>query len=114
MAQFGFFDADKRLSALSAKGDSRVGISAPIHKGGRCIRPLTEAEARANHRKSKVRALVEHVFSAEENSPGGQLVRTIGIGRAKFKIGLRNFAYNIRRVVILERAGAAWREESVR
>ena len=27
MAQFSFFDADKRLSALSAKGDPLVGIS---------------------------------------------------------------------------------------
>ena len=27
MAQFGFFDADKRLSALSLKGDPLVGIS---------------------------------------------------------------------------------------
>ena len=30
MAQFGFFDADKRLSALSAKGDPLVGISALV------------------------------------------------------------------------------------
>ena len=30
MAQFSFFDADKRLSALSAKGDPLVGISALV------------------------------------------------------------------------------------
>ncbi len=70
-------------------------------------RRLTEAEARANHRKSKVRARIEHVFGAQENAPGGRLVRTIGIVRAKIKIGLQNFAYNIRRLVILERAAAA-------
>ena len=30
MAQFDFFDADKRLAALSAKGDPLVGISALV------------------------------------------------------------------------------------
>ena len=57
---------------------------------------------------------IEHVFGAQENAPGGRLVRTIGIVRAKIKIGLQNLAYNIRRLVLLERAAAAWREESVR
>ena len=50
---------------------------------------------------------IEHVFGAQENAPGGRLVRTIGIVRAKIKIGLQNLAYNIRRLMILERAAAA-------
>jgi IS5 family transposase len=58
---------------------------------------------RANYRKSKVRARIEHVFGAQENAPGERLVRTIGIMRAKVKIGLQNLAYNIRRLVFLER-----------
>jgi hypothetical protein len=29
--------------------------------------------------KSKVRARIEHVFGAQENAPGGRLVRSIGI-----------------------------------
>ena len=82
------------------------GFRSRIHKRGRRNRPLTEAEARANHRKSKVRARIEHVFGAQENAPGGRLVRTIGIVRAKIKIGLQNLAYNIRRLVFLERAAA--------
>jgi len=36
-------------------------------------------------------------------------VRTIGIVRARAKIGLQNLAYNIRRLVTLERLAAAWR-----
>jgi hypothetical protein len=44
---------------------------------------------------SKVRARVEHVFGAQQTSPGGRIVRTIGIVRAKAKIGLQNLAYNI-------------------
>ena len=83
------------------------GFRSRIHKRGRRNRPLTEAEARANYRKSKVRARIEHVFGAQENGLGGRLVRTIGIVRAKIKIGLQNLAYNIRRLVILERAAAA-------
>jgi hypothetical protein len=41
------------------------------------------------------------VFGAQQNSPGGRIVRTIGIARAKAKIGLQNLAYNIRRLVTL-------------
>ena len=83
------------------------GFRSRIHKRGRRNRPLTEAEARANHWKSKVRARIEHVFGAQENAPGGRLVRTIGIVRAKIKIGLQNLVYNFRRLVVLERMTAA-------
>jgi IS5 family transposase len=83
------------------------GFRSRIHKRGRRNRPLSDAETEANSRKSKVRARIEHVFGAQENAPGGRLVRTIGIVRAKIKIGLQNLAYNIRRLVILERVAAA-------
>src|SRR3954454_850477 len=43
--------------------------------------------ARANGRKSKVRAAVEHVF-AHPKGPMGLVVRTIGLARARVKIGL--------------------------
>src|SRR5450756_941866 len=68
---------------------------------------LSKAQENANHQKSKVRARVEHVFGAQQTSPGGRIVRTIGILRAKAKIGLQNLAYNIRRLVTLERMAAA-------
>jgi len=82
------------------------GLRSRIHKRGRRNRPLTEAEVAANTAKSKVRARIEHVFGAQENAPGGRLVRTIGIVRAKIKIGLQNLAYNIRRLVSLEQTAA--------
>src|SRR5882757_2315994 len=47
------------------------------------------------------------VFGAQQTSPGGRIIRTIGIARAKAKIGLQNLAYNIRRLVTLERMAAA-------
>jgi transposase, IS5 family len=38
---------------------------------------------------------------------GGKFVRTIGIARARVKIGMMNLAYNMRRLVWLERMAAA-------
>jgi transposase, IS5 family len=79
------------------------GFRSRIHERGRRNRPLSDAETEANSRKSKVRTRIEHVFVAQENAPGGRLVRTISIVRARTKIGLQNLAYNIRRLVFLER-----------
>jgi IS5 family transposase len=101
-----YADSAYRSSETEQRLKAR-GFRSRIHKRGRRNRPLSEAETEANYRKSKVRARIEHVFGAQENAPGGRLVRTIGIVRAKIKIGLQNFAYNIRRLVILERAAAA-------
>ena len=47
------------------------------------------------------------MFGARETSPGGRIVRTIGIVRARAKIGLQNLTYNIRRLMTLERIAAA-------
>ena len=54
-----------------------------------------------------MRARIEHVFGAQENAPGGRLIRTIGAVRAKAKIGLQNLAYNIRRLGTLEKMAPA-------
>jgi hypothetical protein len=48
-----------------------------------------------------------HVFAAQQTALGGRIVRTIGIVRARAKIGLQNLAYNIRRLVTLERIASA-------
>jgi IS5 family transposase len=47
------------------------------------------------------------VFGAQETAPGGRIVRTIGIVRARLKIGLQNLAYNMRRLMTLDRMAAA-------
>ena len=57
---------------------------------------------RGNKTRSKVRARVEHVFGAQSNDIGGTLVRSIGLMRAKARIGLKNLTYNMRRQVQLE------------
>ena len=92
-------EAERRLEAR--------GFRSRIHKRGRRNHPLSAAQVAANTVKSRVRARIEHVFGAQENAPGGRLVRTIGMARAKVKIGLQNFAYNIRRFVFLERTALA-------
>ena len=51
----------------------------------------------ANSRKSKIRAAVEHVF-AEQKSRMGLFIRTVGLARARVRIGLANLTYNIRRL----------------
>ena len=59
---------------------------------------------RANTAKSVVRSAVEHVF-AHQKGLMGVVVRTIGIARARVKIGLVNLAYNMRRLVWLSGRG---------
>src|SRR5262245_38812368 len=51
---------------------------------------------------------IEHVFSGRSKARGAVgIVRTIGTVRAHARIGLQNLAYNIRRLVMLERLAAA-------
>ena len=58
-------------------------------------------------RRAKIRKRVEHIFGFMENSMNGMFVRTIGLLRAKTKIGLMNLTYNICRFEQLHRLGVA-------
>jgi IS5 family transposase len=78
-------------------------LKSHIHRKGKRGKPLTEQAKGSNRTKSSVRVRVEHVFGAQTNDMGGTLVRTIGIVRAKAKIGMKNLAYNMRRLVQLRR-----------
>ena len=44
-----------------------------------------------------MRVQLKHIFGAQTNDMGATLVRTIGLVRAKAKIGMKNLAYNMRR-----------------
>ena len=83
------------------------GLKSRIHRKGHRNKPLTEREMQGNKTRSKVRARVEHVFGAQSNDMGGTLVRSIGLVRAKARIGLKNLTYNMRRLVQLERVAKA-------
>lgn len=76
----------------------RNGYVSDIHHKKPKGRPMSEAMARANGRRSKIRATVEHVF-AHQKARMGLFVRTIGIARARTKIGMVNLAYNLTRYV---------------
>jgi IS5 family transposase len=101
-----YADSAYRSAETEVKLNSR-GFRSRIHRRASRNHPLSKAQENANRRKSRVRARIEHVFGAQETAPGGRIVRTIGIARAKVKIGLQNLVYNIRRLVTLERMAAA-------
>src|SRR3974390_1754094 len=101
-----YADSAYRSAETEAKLSLR-GLRSRIHQRASRHHPLSKAQQKANRQKSRVRARIEHVFGAQQTSPGGRIVRTIGIARAKAKIGLQNLAYNIRRLVTLERMAAA-------
>ena len=83
------------------------GLKSRIHRRAYRNCELSEAQKAANTTRSKVRARVEHVFGDQKNAMGAELVRTIGIVRARCKIGMTNLVYNMRRFVCLERMAAA-------
>lgn len=74
------------------------GYVSDIHHKKPKGRPMSEATSRANGRRSKIRAFIEHVF-AQQKSRMGLFVRTIGMARATTKIGMVNLAYNLTRFV---------------
>jgi IS5 family transposase len=78
-------------------------LKSHIHRKGKRGKPLTAQAKGSNRTKSSVRVRVEHIFGAQTNDMGGTLVRTIGLVRAKAKIGMKNLAYNMRRLVQLRR-----------
>ena len=83
------------------------GLKSRIHRRAARNHPLSQKQEAANTVRSRVRARVEHVFGHQENSMGRKIVRTIGMARARFKIGMMNLGYNMRRLVQLERVAAA-------
>ena len=69
---------------------------------------MPKASARANARKSAIRARVEHVFAHQKNR-FGLFIRTLK--RAEAKLTLANLAYNMDRLIFHERRATAVRPE---
>jgi len=85
----------------SAKNEemlARRGFVSRLHRKKPKGKPMPERTRRANAKKSRVRSAVEHVF-AHQKGLMALTMRTIGLARAKVKIGLANLAYNMRRYV---------------
>ena len=94
-------DSAYRSEDIEAKVKAR-GLRSRIHRKGYRNRPLRDWEKAGNQSRSRFRARVEHVFGSQRNDMGGTLVRSIGLVRARARIGLKNLAYNMRRLVHLQ------------
>ena len=93
--------ADSAYRSEAREADlAKQGLESQIHEKGTRAAPLTEEQKASNRGKSTVRARVEHIFGAQAAMDGHGL-RTIGIERAKVKIGLLNLTYNMKRLVQL-------------
>ncbi|MBS3961634.1 MAG: transposase, partial [Sandarakinorhabdus sp.] len=87
----------KKNEAFLARGM----FKSHIHQKKPPRRPMPERTASANAKRSAVRSAVEHVFAAQKHRMG-LFIRTIGIARARIKIGMANLAYNFQRLIWLE------------
>jgi len=90
------YHSDKKLDEL-AKARFREYLQ---RKGCR-HKKLTDRGKKGNHRRSKIRNHVEHIFGVHAKRAGNFLPRATGLILAKAKIGLRNLAYNIDRYSLL-------------
>ena len=76
---------------------ARHGFTSHVHRRKPAGKPMPEHIRRGNATKSKHRAPIEHVYAVQKHMMD-MAVRTIGMARAKTKIGMANIAYNIRRL----------------
>ena len=115
--QINLFAEETQLQRLSELGDSLEKLNVidfesfrPLLEKVNCKerkskagKPLTDEQKERNRRKSKIRCRIEHVFGFITVSMHGLTVRSIGIKRAEFNIGLTNLVYNFCRYTILKR-----------
>jgi IS5 family transposase len=93
-------------SAANEAFMEKNGFRSCVHRKKPKGRSMPEAIRRANALKSTVRSRVEHVF-AEQKDRMGLFIRTIGINRARVKIGMANLVYNFKRLVFWQRIAVA-------
>ena len=94
------YRSQKRVEHLKETGYREY-----LNRKGVRHRKLSRWEQQGNRTWSKIRSRVEHVFGAQAIAAVTLIIRTIGIARARVKIGLRNLAYNINRFSILMATG---------
>jgi IS5 family transposase len=93
------YGSSKKFETLKKKG-----FRGHIQRKGYRYKKLNERQIKSNYRRAKIRSRVEHIFGVQTMRAGRLLIRTIGIIRAKAKVGLRNLAYNIDRYCLLAQA----------
>jgi IS5 family transposase len=83
----------------------RRGLSERIQFRRPPRRDLSDQQAKANAARARIRSGIEHVFAAQKHRMA-LFVRTIGIARARVKIGMANLAYNFSRLAWLSTRAA--------
>ena len=95
-------------SAASEKFMEKNGFVSHDHRKKPKARDMTEAIRPADNARWEIRCPVEHVF-AEQKERMDLFIPTVGIGRARSKIGLANLICSIKRLLFPRRIAAAWR-----
>lgn len=90
------YRSEEKLNMLKEQG-----YREHIQRKGCRNKKLTAWETQGNRTRSKTRARVEHIFGVQSQKAGNLILRTIGMVRARVKIGLRNLAYNLDRYRVL-------------
>lgn len=93
-------------SQKNEKKIANAGLVSKVHFRKPPGKPMPDARRRANSARSRPRSGVEHVF-ADQKHHMRLFIRTIGIARAKTKIGMANIAHNMRRLLFWETHTAA-------
>ena len=102
-------DTDEAVYADSAYSGSKIAENLPedcenhICEKGTRNHPLTEEQKENNRQKSKIRCRIEHIFGQMTGQLHGINIRSIGLTRAWFNIGLLNLVYNFMRYEFLKR-----------
>ncbi|MGK2923657.1 MAG: IS5 family transposase [Methyloceanibacter sp.] len=93
----------------SAKNERRIakaGLVSKVHFRKPPGKQMSEPRRRANAARSRERSGVEHIF-ADQKHRMALFIRSIGLARARTRIGLANIAYNLRRYLFWENKAAA-------
>ena len=115
MKQISLFAEENRLQKLSELGDCLERLKIIDWESFHPIIALALIRERKSNAGrppfdcillSKIRCRIEHVFAYMTMSMHGLSVRSIGIERAAFNIGLTNLVYNLCRYSFLRRKGA--------
>ena len=81
------------------------GIKNEIQERSTKQKALTQEQKENNNRKAKTRCRIEHIFGFMTVKMHGLSLRSIGIERADFNIGLTNLVYNLFRYEFFCRKG---------
>ncbi len=92
-------------SQKNEKKIARAGLTSKVHFRCPPGKPMPVHHERANAARSKVRSTIEHPFAGMK-ARTGLFVRTIGIDRARARIGMARIAVNMKRLLFRGRKGA--------